>query len=565
MSWSRLRPVLLAAFALLPLLWQRPAPAVEAPQRPRLVVLVLFDQLRGDYLTRWRDLFVADGFRRLLTDGAWFPNCHYPYANTVTGAGHASVLTGCSPDRHGIVGNDWYDRAAGETVYCATLPRYETVPAPPNRTGTTAKKAGGGAPDRLLAPSLADVLKEATGGQGVVVSLSLKDRGAVFTAGRRPDACYWFDTARGLFVTSTYYRDQPHAWVAALNRERFADRWFGRPWVRLDPSLDYAPYSGPDDVAGEGKGYDQGRTFPHPMTGGLKKPGKNYYEALYNSPFGNNLLLELVKRAVDAEKLGADDVPDLLSVSFSSTDPVGHNWGPDSQEVLDSTLRADRVVQDLLAYLDARVGKGRYVLVLTADHGICPLPELSRARGLAAARVPLPSRKDAEAFLSTTFAAPDGTRWVEAVAESWFYLNRAVLRERGLASATVEAALAGWLKEQPGILAVYTRTQLEAGVPADDVLGQHVRRSFHPERCGDLMVVLKPYYLFSGDPGTGTAHGTPHAYDTHVPLVAYGGGIRPGVFSEAVTPQAAAAILAHRLGVKRPARAEAPLPEGLRP
>jgi hypothetical protein len=546
-----------------------PAPTAgpQATSRPRLAVLVYVDQLRADYLTRWQTLFGDGGFRRLLDQGAWFQNCHYPYATTLTGPGHASVATGCSPDKHGIVANEWYDRAAGETVYCAASPRYAEVPPPPKTAGEESasdrkkKERGSGSAERLLVPTLADALLDATEGKGRVVSLSLKDRSAVLPGGRRPDACYWMDTTSGAFVTSTYYRDRPHAWVAAFNAGRPADRWFGREWQRLRPDLDYAQYSGPADVVGAGSGAKQGRAFPHPCGAGLTQPARAYYEALYNSPFGNELLLDFVKRAVDAEKLGQDDIPDLLCISFSSNDPIGHIWGPDSQEVLDVTLQTDRVLKELLACLDARVGPGRYVLVLTADHGICPLPEVAGAQGKDAGRLPLELlTKEAEAFLQATFGEPGGkSRWLEATTIPWVYLNQPLLRRRGLPPATVEEALARWLEKQDGILKAYTRTQLLRGLPAEDGIGARVRRSFQPERCGDVAVVVKPYHVFNELFTTGTTHGTPHEYDTHVPLLAYGPGVRAGIRPEAVTPQACAAILAQALGIAPPAAAEVPV------
>lgn len=538
-----------------------------ATERPRLAVLVVFDQLRGDYLTRWDELFGPDGFRRLEKEGVWFQNCHYPYAYTVTAAGHASVATGCSPDKHGIVGNEWYDRTAGQSVSCVGSERYEQVP-PRARKKADKKppKARGAAPDRLLAPTVADALKAATGGKGRVVSLSLKDRSAVLPGGKRADACYWLDGSTGLFVTSTFYRDRLHPWAAEFNRGRPAERWRKETWTRLRSDLDYARYSGPDDVTGEGTGYAQGRAFPHPFEVDPPKPTSDYYGALYNSPFGNELLLSFVRKAVAAEKLGSRDNTDLLCVSFSSNDVIGHCWGPDSQEVLDVTLRSDRIVKELLNVLDAAVGKGRYVLVLTADHGVCPLPEVTRRRGGEAARLSTAlTAGRAEDFLNATFPGKDGEgRWLEAVEGPWLYLNRALLRERGLKQAEVEKGLARWLEKQTGIQAVYTRTQLQAGIPAGDVVGQKVLRSFYPERSGDLMVIVKPYYLL-GSWLTGTTHGTPHDYDTHVPLLAYGPGIRGGARKDAVTPQAAAAILARALGIEPPAKAAAGVPAGLFP
>jgi hypothetical protein len=538
--------------------------------------MVIFDQFRGDYLARWDSLFVDDGFRRLMKDGAWYRNCHYSYANTETGPGHASLATGTYPSRHGIINNDWCDHETGELIYCAGSERYERVPpaAKKDDAKPEKKKAEGIAPDRLLVPTLADALKEATGGKARVVSLSCKDRSAVFPGGKQPDACYWLDG--DLFVTSTYYRDKVHSWVSDFNDERMIDHWFGKDWIRLRPDLDYEKYSGPDDVIGEGKGFEQGRTFPHPTTGGLKKPGRDYFKAVYASPFGNDLLLELAKRAIDAEKLGTHDVPDLLCLGFSSNDAVGHVWGPDSQEVLDITLRTDLLIRDLLAYLDTKVGKGNYVLVMTADHGVCPLPEVSRRNGKDVSRTTKAIlRRKAEDFLDETFAVKSDSKaedkpqkgsaerssWFEGglfaddVFYPWINLNRQTLKRRGLKAEEVEEKLAAWFKTQPAILTAYTHSQLQNGLPHDDAIGQQVLRSYHPDRSGDMAIVVKPYclvfyYL------TGAGHGTPHPYDTYVPLLVYGAGVEPGVHKQRVIPQAAAVLLARLMGIKPPAAAE---------
>ena len=561
---------LLALLLLLTVGVVPPASAAAAPP-VKLAVLVVFDQLRGDYLTRWNDLFGADGFRRLEKDGAWFTNCRYPYAGTVTGAGHASLATGCSPWKHGIFNNDWYDREEGRSVYCATMSKYQRVPAPGAVVDTDnkpTKAKEGGSPERLRAPTLADAFKEATAGQGRVVSLSFKDRGAVFTGGKKPDACYWLDPETGEAVTSNYYRDKLEDWVEEFNKEKGADRYFGKDWTRLRTDIDYEKFSGPDDAPGEALGYSNttmGRTFPHPMDGGLKEPGKAYYESLYCSPFGNELLLDFVKRAVDVEKLGTHDTPDLLCLSFSCTDPVGHVWGPDSQEVLDVTLRADRIVKGLLDHLDAKVGKGRYVLVLSADHGVCPLPEASVKQGREAKRI-LPSllQQGAEDFLHTTFAKDDavGAKAFEAMVDQYIYLNRAWLNGHKLEQGKVEEALARWLTEQPGVQGAYTRTQLTKDFPADDAIGQRMKRSFYSARGADVVVLVKPYNLLNARL-TGTFHGSPHPYDTLVPLVVYGPGVHSGVRDDMVVPQAAVPILARALGVKPPPDAEAGVPEKL--
>jgi hypothetical protein len=564
--YGLLLPALLPLLALLHI-----AAAERGPQpkeeRPRLVVLVVFDQMRGDYLDRWEKLYGAGGFRRLQKEGAWYRNCHYPYAGTLTAPGHATLATGCPPCDHGIIANEWYDRKAAAAINAVRTERYRPVPEPP---GAPKKDILGSAPVRRRRPAVGDALHKASKGKSKLVSLSIKDRSAILLAALlRGQICYWFSTGAGKFVTSTYYADSLAAWVERFNNARAADRWFGKDWTRLLPQADYASHSGTDDNEAEGVGIAQGRTFPHPTTGGKNKITKNYYEALTYTPYANELLLELAKEAIVAEKLGQHETPDLLTLSFSSNDLIGHCWGPDSQEVMDVTLRSDRIVKDLLDFLDARVGRGRYVLVLCADHGICPIPEVTRARGKDAGRVPkeLLTTK-ANAFLNETFArGGEPLPWVEAASGHWVYLNRGVLKERGLESAKVEEALAGWLAKQDGVQAAYTRTQLLRGLPKEDRIGEMVRLSFDPERCGDVEVVLRPYWELGGPIWSKidtyrTTHGSPHPYDTHVPLLVYGPGVRAGVRDERVSPLAVAAILSRALGIDPPEGAQR-VPEGL--
>jgi predicted AlkP superfamily pyrophosphatase or phosphodiesterase len=557
----------LAAFLAATIAAAEPATAAK----PKLIVLVVFDQFRGDYIDRWNQLYTNDGFRRLQREGTHFTNCHYPYANTMTGPGHASLGTGCSPDRHGIITNDWYDRTAGASVYCATMDRYHVVTSlPPDEEAKLSKdkkEKGSGTPDRLMVPTFAETLKDATGGKSKVVAVSLKDRAAVLPGGRKADACYWFDDRIGQFVTSTFFRERPHKWVTEFNQTHPADRWFDKPWTKLLSNIDYARYSGPDDLAAEGTGVakKQGRVFPHPMNAGLTKPGKDYWDTVVTSPFGNELLLEFAIRAMDAENLGHNDVPDFLSVSFSSNDLIGHQYGPDSHEVLDVTLRSDLIVRDLLTALDKQVGKGNYLLALSADHGICPMPEISAAKGKDAKRImAAPFAKKASEFMDGKYGTPEGRiRWIENQAFPWVYLNQKLIADRGLKTADVADALADYLRQQIGVQAVYTRKQLDAPPTAsDDDALKRMRKSYFPDRSGDLAIVSKPYYLFTTY-STGTSHGTPHPYDTHVPLVVIGPGIPAGPSAESVTPQAAVPIFARAAGIAPPATAEAVVPERL--
>jgi predicted AlkP superfamily pyrophosphatase or phosphodiesterase len=536
-------------------------------KHPKLVVLVVFDQMRGDYLKKWQPLFGEGGFKRLQNDGAWFTNCHYPYAYTLTAAGHTSLVTGTTPSKHGIIANDWYDRANGEMVASTTPPPEE--------------KRNGPGPYRRRVETVGDVLLRVLTGRSRVASMSIKERSAIMMAAMRAQLCYWFNPANGRFGTSAYYRSAPHSWITAFNKTYPADHWLNTNWDRLHPKLDYAKFSGLDDVPMEGTGYLQGRTFPHPFKLGTSKIIEekvgSYYDAVANSPMGNELLLAFAKSAIVTEKLGQTDNVDLLCVSFTSNDYIGHTWGPDSQEVLDVTLRSDALMKELLTFLDAKVGKDNYYVALSADHGVCPLPEIAKADGKIAGRVdPDYLTNKAEAFLNKKYlAAGKKAPWLIPLKRStaWVYFNHETLKELGLKQAEVERTLADWYGKQPGIQRAFTRTQImDPDDKATTELMLQMRHSFHPDCSGDVMVVLKPYHIFSPpnlsdnpnkSPTYRATHGMPHPYDTHVPLLVMGPRVVPGTRDVRVTPQAMASVLAEALGVPAPNGATYPLPDGL--
>ncbi len=545
-----------------------PAPAVDITGKPKLVVLVVFDQMRGDYLQKWQPLFGEGGFKRLQTDGAWFTNCHYPYAYTLTAAGHTSLATGAVPAHHGIPANEWYDRATSETV-TSVMPPPEDLSKGPG-------------PYRRKAESIGDVLLRVLLGRGRVASLSIKDRSAILLAALRAHICYWFNTQNGNFITSPYYRPDPHSWATKFNKTRMADKWLDKNWNRFNPNLDYAKHSGPDEFITEGTGYLQGQTFPHPFKLGndpKDEPGnkRNYYDAVVCSPMGSELLLEFAKTAIVSEKLGQSDSVDLLCISFSSNDLIGHSWGPDSQEVLDVTLRSDVIIRELLNLLDDKVGKDNYYFAVSADHGVCPLPEFAKAQGQDAGRVePELLTSKAEEFLNKKFL-PEGKKapWFDQPkrGNAWVYLNHGTLTELKLPQTDVETALAQWFTSQPGVAQAFTRTELLREAPKEP--SEHflsVQRSFRADCLGDVMVVLKPYHIFSPPnlsknpskyPSYRASHGMPHPYDTHVPLLVMGPRIQAGVRDDRIAPQAMASILAEALRVPAPKDATYSLPAEL--
>ena len=545
----------------------RPNPAVDITGKPKLVVLVVFDQMRGDYIKKWQPLFGDGGFKRLQADGAWFTNCHYPYAYTLTAPGHSSLVTGTSPNKHGVIANDWWDREYGEQVA-------STTPPPPERERMIA------GPYRRKSESVGDSLLNTLMGKARVASMSIKERAAILMAALRAQLCYWFDTSNGRFHTSPYYRPEPHSWANAFNRPKPADRWLGKTWDRFNPKLDYVKYSGPDDFPSEGTGYLQGQTFPHPFKYGESKKKKadvqNYYDAVTNSPMGSELLLDFAKTAIVADKLGQADTVDLLCISFTSNDYIGHTWGPDSQEVLDITLRSDAIMTELLDFLDDKVGKGNYTLAMSADHGVGPLVEFAKKEGKTAGRVaPELLSSMAEDFLNKKYL-PKGEKapWLLPLKRptAWIYLNPTTITEHLLCQKDVERALADWYEAQPGVEKAFTFTDMLNEPKEPSNLYTMVKRSFHPDCSGDVMVILERYHMFSPpslaeNPEKNSSyratHGTPHPYDTHVPLLVMGPRIQPGVRDQRIEPQTMASILAEALGVPPPKDAEYPVPAGL--
>jgi hypothetical protein len=565
----------------------RPPDPTTGKQAGKLVVLVVFDQMRGDYLAAWAGQFGKNGFERIKRDGVWYSHAEIPYACTSTGPGHASIATGAPPSVTGIIENEWLDRKTESLVYCVQPSRpYDLVPPVSSKKDGKASRGSelGFSPERLMAETVGDRLKAASDGKSRVFSLSIKDRTAVLMGGKKPDGVYCFDTRDGQFHTDTFYRDQPHPWVAEFNAAHMADRWFGKNWERFRPELDYERIThNPDAAAGENRGVSQGLIFPHPMTGGLTAIGPKYYEALETSPFGNELLLELVKKAIAAEKLGMGETADLLCISFSSTDLIGHRWGPDSWEVLDVTLRADQVIADLLGYLDSTVGKERYAMVITADHGVCPLPEQEHTRKQypAAQRIKL-ADSGGEIFtpltaaLDSTFGPnPAGKNWFETNSGMhsetfgpskfwpWIYLNTRTLETRNLKIDEVAAYVRNWLEGRAFIQAAFTRKQLETETFAPGSMGARARLAYYPDRCGDVIAIPKPGVLITPYE-SGTTHGTPQPYDSHVPILAVGSGIaKTGERGHKVSSLSVAPILAHALGIERPANAVEKLPAEL--
>ncbi len=470
------------------------------PVRPKLVLGIVIDQFRYDYLTRFRGDYTG-GLHRLLANGAVFTNARYQHMPTVTAVGHSIFMTGAMPSVSGIVGNEWFDRAAGRTV--------TSVSDPETRLLGGERDGPGCSPRRLMVSTVGDELKRADR-RARVIGISIKDRSAILPAGHMADGAYWFDTGSGNFVSSTFYFTALPDWMKRFNAERPADSYRGAQWLS--------------------------KRLP-------AEPGPKLYGALEAGPWGNELLERLAERAIDAEQLGQRGVTDLLTVSFSSNDYVGHEAGPDSPEVRDMAVRVDRSLGKLFEYVERRVGMANVLVVLTADHGVAPMPEVLAQQRMPGGRV---TDIPWQAGLVKRYGAGE---WVVSRAGGTPYLNRALIRERKLDEGQVERTEAEDLAALPHVLRVYTRHDLETGRVPDDPLGRAAINGFCPNRSGDVVVIAEPYWMAAP---RGTTHGSPYGYDTHVPVMFLGPGIRAGRYDVNIAPNDIAPTLATMLEIETP-------------
>ncbi len=487
---------------------------------PKLVLAILVDQLRYDYMERFHDQFTEGGFRLLTDKGAFMTFARYDYCPTITGPGHASFFSGATPSMHGIIANDWFDKRTGQVMYCVADPSVEGV-----GTNTAAGKMS---PRNFIGANFSDQMRLHY--QSKVVGLSMKDRGAILPAGKKPAGAYWFEAASGNFITSSYYKTALPAWAQQFNGRKRAAQFIGQTWSRLlDPKL----YLWPDEAAGEGvlEG-EKKATFDH-VIAGSKTEG---YETIMPTPFGNQILLEFAEAAIDGEKLGQGAQPDVLSVSFSSVDYAGHKFGPYSQEVQDVVLRLDRQLEELFRYLDKKIGLANIDIVMTADHGVAPTPEFAAEQGLDGRRADGNElMKDLVGKLNERFGPGRYLltlpgKLLPRMFEGNLYFNQDTLKEKQLVPETLVAFIREWALSTGQFHAVYGRDQLLDG-RAPGIIGQRVMNGFNAERSGDVVLIFKPFII--PVPGkTGTTHGSPFSYDTHVPVMFYGAPFIAGRFAD---------------------------------
>ena len=518
--------------------------------------MLVVDQMRADYVDKFRGQWTA-GLKRLVEEGAWFRAAAYPYAATETCVGHATISTGAFPATHGMVANAWWDRKEQKIVTCTSDPDPQVKNIA--YAGATAK--GADSAWRMAVPAFAEELKFQTSGATRVVTFSLKARAAITMAGHKADAATWFDG--GAWVTSSAYGTMPFIEEQAKSHPAKAD--FGKSWV---PSLKETVYWYPERAVGAvaPEGWDL--AFPHPLRGktGVGEPDGVFFEQWASSPYADTALTELAEKAVDALDLGRAGATDFLGISYSSVDYVGHEFGPRSHEIQDILVRLDKDLGGLFAHLDQKVGRGNYIVALSADHGVVPIPEDMQKTGVDAGVLHLPELQERIEKALEPFSYPKPV--ISRISGSDIYfapgLYDRLKQDHPAFEAVLDAALA-----QPGVAAIYRAEELRDRPATESPALRALANSYFPGRSGDLFILPRPYWLMDSTPvgkarSYGTGHGVPYNYDQHVPVLLMGLGIEPGEYFQAITPADIAPTLAALCGITLAPRDGRVLREALR-
>ena len=523
--------------------------AHKSVQKPKLVLQITIDQLRGDFPWRFRDRFGKGGFRYLMDKGVAYTNAHYQHSTTFTAVGHAALATGGNAAQHGLAGNDWYDQKTGERVYCVEDPRNPFIGKKPSAK----TKHKGTSPRNLTSSTIGDELIIASGGKSRMFSVSIKDRGAILPGGQLGKA-FWYSSGSGKFVTSTYYYSEYPAWVAAWNKADHAGKYQKVTWNLKEKKSKYV-YGHMDNRAAE-KGYKHLKaTYPHKL--GAKKK-KNFYKALRFTPMGDMVTLNFAKELLKQEKLGQGSATDMLQISFSATDYLGHAYGPNSLEYEDNLLYMDATLADLFGYIDKTIGLDKTLIVLSADHGVDAVPESLRKGFYMTRSGEGAGRHNPKTFILRVNAALQkryNTKesFVSAFWNPSLYLNLGTIEKLKLDVSEVEAALRDAILKVPGIALAVTRTDLLAGnIPSDPIMDK-LQAAFHPTRSGNVLIIQKQgWYLYPNVNLFAAMHGSPYSYDTYVPVMFAGPGITPQIVDRLIAPTDIAPTVTNYLGVKPP-------------
>lgn len=488
-------------------------PVKNPVKRPRLVVGIVVDQMRWDYLYRYYDRYAANGgFRRMINQGFSCENAFINYIPTVTACGHSTLYTGTVPAIHGIAGNEWYNAQSNSYVYCASDSTVQGV-------GTTSS-AGKMSPRNMLTTTITDELRLATNFRSKVIGISFKDRGAILPAGHSANAAYWYDGATGNFISSTYYMQSLPAWVTDFNNKKYPDQYFKGGWNTLYPINTYTQ-STTDEQPWEGKPFGpEQKGFPYKLD---QLIGTANYGSLTATPFGNTLTKQIAMAAVEGEALGKDSITDFLALSFSTPDYIGHTFGPNSIEAEDGFLRLDKDLGDLLNYLDKNVGKGQYLVFLSADHGAAHAGEFSKNARVPGGYIQYSLlERGVDSILQKKYG---NYRFIVASDNYQLYLNNKVIDSLNLNKSDVTKDAVDYLMRQADVEKAYATGDLMS-VALPDHIKQQAINGYHPKRSGDIQIILNPGYMPGGT--TGTTHGAWNPYDSHIPLLWYGWNVKPG-------------------------------------
>ncbi len=529
------------------------------PPSPRLVLQITVDALRGDLPTRYYERLGENGFRYLWEKGTVYTDAHHAHANTETIVGHTTLATGAHPAAHGMIGNVWFDRTENRTMYNIEDDRYRLLTAGAgvdkdaeiDSTQKTAK-SDGRSPSAIMVTTTGDELAISTAGRAKVFAISIKDRGAVSMAGHAGKA-FWFSKASAEFVTSNYYYDAYPAWVDEWNAKKLAAAYSGKFWNLINDKGTYL-FGDADDKEWETDLAGFGRVFPHPFG---KLDSKYFTTLLTISPAGDELTLDFAKALIINEKLGADDVPDFLGISFSSTDYVGHIFGPSSLETEDNLLHLDRTLADLLTFVDKHVGLENTLIVLSADHGGPEVPGYLNELGIDAG-YSMPESWDKEpAFMALKKQFGIDKELISGYNHPYVYLNHETILQHKLNQHQVEQAVAAELLKFEGVAQAVPSSSLREGNLSDTLLNQAILKNFNPNRSGDIYVVFKPHWFINDFDGLEVAatHGSPWRYDTYVPIVFVGMQVPAGHVQRRVLTVDVAPTLAAFLGIKPPSGA----------
>jgi predicted AlkP superfamily pyrophosphatase or phosphodiesterase len=505
-------------------------------KQPKLVVGIVVDQMRFDYLFRDWDKYGDGGFKKLVNEGFNCSNTNFNYMPTFTAPGHASIYTGTTPSVHGIIANNWYILKEYKKTYCTEDNSVSSV--------GTKSDAGKMSPKHMLSTTVGDELRISSNFNSKVIGISLKDRGAILPAGHAANAAYWYDASNGSFITSTWYMQELPEWVKKFNDKKLAEEYLSKAWNTLLP-LDQYKESLADDNPFEEPFKGEGKpVFPHNLPEIVKQQG---LDLLRKTPFGNSFTKDFAIAAIKEEKLGQREATDFLAVSFSSPDYIGHQFGPLSVEVQDNYLRLDLDLAEFISYLEKNIGKENFVLFLTADHGAAQNPGFLTSAKIPAGHFehgpPLYSLKD---LFNKKYGEGD---WVVNYSNEQFFFNRALITDKGLNLNEMQELAKQHLLKFDGIANVYTRNDMTSTSfihkPAS-----LVQRGFNQQRSGDVILVLEPGWMEYQK--TGTTHGTVYSYDTHIPLLWYGWKIKKGETSEAIDITDIAPTLSMLLNISKP-------------